>query len=53
MRRDPRRGGRAVAVKADVTKIDDIRRLAEEATAAFGRIHILVNNAGGLLRGRR
>jgi 3-oxoacyl-[acyl-carrier protein] reductase len=42
-------GGRAVAVKADVTKSDDIKRLAEEASAAFGRIHILVNNAGGLL----
>jgi 3-oxoacyl-[acyl-carrier protein] reductase len=42
-------GGRAVAVKADVTRIEDIRRLVEEASAAFGRIHILVNNAGGLI----
>src|SRR3954469_9385362 len=42
-------GGRAVSVKADVTRIEEIKRLVEEASAAFGRIHILVNNAGGLL----
>ena len=42
-------GGRAVAVKADVTRMDDIRRLFQEASAAFGRLDILVNNAGGLL----
>jgi len=42
-------GGRAVAVQADVTRIDEIRRLFQEASAAFGRLDILVNNAGGLL----
>ena len=42
-------GGRAVAVQADVTRIEDIRRLFQEASAAFGRLDILVNNAGGLL----
>jgi 3-oxoacyl-[acyl-carrier protein] reductase len=42
-------GGRAVAVQADVTRLEDIRRLVQEASAAFGRIDILVNNAGGLL----
>ena len=42
-------GGRAVAVKADVTKSEDIKRLFQEASAAFGRLDILVNNAGGLL----
>jgi len=42
-------GGRAVAVQADVTRIEDIRRLIQEASAAFGRLDILVNNAGGLL----
>jgi 3-oxoacyl-[acyl-carrier protein] reductase len=42
-------GGRAVAVQADVTRIEEIRRLFQEASAAFGRLDILVNNAGGLL----
>ena len=42
-------GGRAVAVQADVTRMEDIRRLVQEASAAFGRLDILVNNAGGLL----
>ena len=44
-----RRGGRAIAVGADVSKAADARRLIEEAHAAFGTIHVLVNNAGGLI----
>jgi 3-oxoacyl-[acyl-carrier protein] reductase len=40
------KGGKAVAVKADVAKPADVRRLFEEAKKAFGRIDILVNNAG-------
>ena len=44
------RGGRAVAVQADVSRPDGARRLIDETRAAFGdRIHILVNNAGGLI----
>ena len=39
-------GGKAIAVKADVAKAEEIARLVEEAQAAFGRIDILVNNAG-------
>ncbi|MBL8849750.1 MAG: glucose 1-dehydrogenase [Planctomycetaceae bacterium] len=39
-------GGRAVAVKADVSRPDDIQRLFAEAKQAFGRVDILVNNAG-------
>lgn len=39
-------GGKAIAVKADVAKAEEIARLFEEAQAAFGRIDILVNNAG-------
>ena len=43
-------GGRAITVKADVTDPADVRRLVDEARAAFGgRIDILVNNAGGLV----
>lgn len=40
------RGGKAVAVHANVARQDDIRRLFTEANEAFGRVDILVNNAG-------
>lgn len=39
-------GGRSVAVAADVSKPDDVRNLVDQAVAAFGRIDIVVNNAG-------
>src|SRR5438093_3706713 len=39
-------GGRAIAVQADVAKPADIRRLFAEAKKAFGRLDVLVNNAG-------
>ena len=39
-------GGRAVAVQADVAKEADVRRLFAEAKQAFGRVDVLVNNAG-------
>jgi 3-oxoacyl-[acyl-carrier protein] reductase len=41
-----RAGGKAVAVQADVAKPDDVRRLFAEAKKAFGRLDVLVNNAG-------
>lgn len=41
-------GGSAIAVQADVSKSDDVRRLFDEAIARFGRVDILVNNAGVL-----
>jgi 3-oxoacyl-[acyl-carrier protein] reductase len=41
-----RKGGRAVAVQANVSKEADIRRLFAEAKTAFGTLDILVNNAG-------
>jgi len=39
-------GGRAVAVQADTTSEDDVRRLFDAAEAALGPLHGLVNNAG-------
>jgi 3-oxoacyl-[acyl-carrier protein] reductase len=39
-------GGKAVAVQADVSKLDDVRRLFAETKKAFGKLDILVNNAG-------
>jgi 3-oxoacyl-[acyl-carrier protein] reductase len=38
--------GKAVAVQADVSRLDDIRRLFAETKKAFGKLDILVNNAG-------
>jgi len=38
-------GGMAIAVKADVSKEADVKRLFEETNTAFGGLHILVNNA--------
>jgi 3-oxoacyl-[acyl-carrier protein] reductase len=40
------KGGRAVAVQADVAKPAEVRRLFAEAKQAFGRLDVLVNNAG-------
>lgn len=39
-------GGQARAIAADVSQSADVERLFAEATAAFGAIEILVNNAG-------
>src|SRR5262245_48853535 len=39
-------GGKAIAVGADMAKEADVRRLFAEAKKAFGRIDVLVNNAG-------
>src|SRR4029078_6416351 len=39
-------GGKAVAVQGDVSKSADVRRLFAETTQAFGRVDVLVNNAG-------
>ncbi|MFQ5533090.1 MAG: SDR family NAD(P)-dependent oxidoreductase, partial [Candidatus Methylomirabilales bacterium] len=39
------RRGEARAVRADVSVLEDVQALADQAQAAFGRIHILCNNA--------
>lgn len=39
-------GVRALAVPADVARTEDIERMVQAALAAFGRIDVLVNNAG-------
>ena len=36
----------AVAVACDVTRDEDTRRMIETATGAFGRLDVLINNAG-------
>jgi NAD(P)-dependent dehydrogenase (short-subunit alcohol dehydrogenase family) len=43
-------GGRALAVRCDVTVEADCRRLVEAAVASFGRLDVLVNAAGIIRR---
>ena len=40
------KGGKAIAVQANVSKQADIQRLFAETKNAFGRVDVLVNNAG-------
>src|SRR5580704_10563960 len=39
-------GGKAVALPTDVAEPEDVIMLAERTLAAFGRVDVLVNNAG-------
>lgn len=41
-------GGEALAIQADAALEDDARRAVEETVAHYGRINILVNNAGAI-----
>lgn len=43
-------GGRSVMLRADVRDTGAIRSCVANAMAAFGRIDVLVNNAGGLVQ---
>src|SRR5262245_42502807 len=40
-----RAGGRALAVRCDVGRADDLRALVERTLERFGRVDVLVNNA--------
>jgi len=39
-------GGRALAVPGDVTQVEDMRRLVTRAVDAFGRLDVMICNAG-------
>jgi len=39
-------GGRAIAVRADVARVDDVKAMFATVEATLGRVDILVNNAG-------
>jgi NAD(P)-dependent dehydrogenase (short-subunit alcohol dehydrogenase family) len=46
-----RRGARVLAVATDVSRADDVERLARETWNAFGAAHLVCNNAGVALDG--
>ncbi|WP_139958731.1 SDR family oxidoreductase [Flavicella sediminum] len=39
-------GGKALAIKADVSKREEVTALFDKTIAAYGKVHVLVNNAG-------
>lgn len=41
-------GGQAIANSDDITSLEHAQRIVEAALAAFGEVHVLVNNAGVL-----
>ena len=41
-----KRGGKAILVQADISKVAHVRGLFQKALSTFGRVDILVNNAG-------
>lgn len=46
------KGGKALAIRVDVSRLDDANQMAEKTLEKFGRIDILVNNAAiGTLSG--
>lgn len=45
-------GGQAVAIRADVTRSADVEAMVDEVRRHWGRVDVLVNNAGDLI-GRR
>jgi NAD(P)-dependent dehydrogenase (short-subunit alcohol dehydrogenase family) len=47
-----KRGGRAIAVVADVANLDGVERIASEALREFGRIDTWVNNAAVSMYGK-
>ena len=44
-------GGQAIASSDDITRSDSAQRIVDAAVAAFGEVHVVVNNAG-ILRDR-
>src|SRR5690606_29260306 len=39
-------GGQAIAVKADVTRQEEVQRAIDAAVAAYQHVDVLINNAG-------
>jgi len=46
-------GGEAALIGGDVTQTESVKQIVAEALGAFGRIDVLINNAGGLVKRTR
>ncbi len=46
------RGGKAIAVEADVSIEADVHRFVDQTVKTFGQIDVMINNAGFGIRGR-
>jgi len=40
------KGGKALAKTTDVTKVDEVKALVDAAVEAYGRVDVMINNAG-------
>ena len=43
-------GGEAIFIDTDVSKADEVKNMVEQAISAYGKLDVLVNNAGVLIR---
>jgi NAD(P)-dependent dehydrogenase (short-subunit alcohol dehydrogenase family) len=41
-----KKGGQAIAIRADVSKSEDVKRMVDETVTKFGGLNIVYNNAG-------
>lgn len=41
-----KKGGQAIAIRADVSKSEDVKRMVDETVAKFGGLNVVYNNAG-------
>ena len=39
-------GGKALAIKTDITKADEVERMVDETIQAHGKVDVVINNAG-------
>jgi NAD(P)-dependent dehydrogenase (short-subunit alcohol dehydrogenase family) len=45
-----KKGGKGLSIKCDVTDINQVRQAVEKTMATFGKLDILINNAGAIAR---